>query len=289
MADPVEPVIPAQHEPAPVPVASPEPPVATAPVESAAPVEAPAAPVEPPTVAETPSLLESFTKPEEKPAEAKPAEPAKVETKPEEKLAEAKPAEPAKVEAKPEEKPAEPAAPPEKVEWKFELPETIKPDEPRMAQFTTLLDGLIAPKEGETRAEMGQRLLNLHNEAMVAYDQSVKRQQQDAFIGTRKAWENEVKSDPELGGAGHDTAMRAIARMRDLLVPEDKQAAFDMMLRVTGVGDHPEFLRVLHRAARYFDEPRAPTMIGKPTKTNGQRSGAAVLYDNPRSNMPSQG
>lgn len=239
---------------APEPVAAPEP----APAPVVEPAAAPAV-VEPAAPAAEPTLLQKHDA-EAAAKAAKPAEPAKPEAA---KPAEAKPAEPAKpVEAKPADAPkpegepapaAEPAAL-EPVEYKYELPETIKLDDATRTSFHTALDAFRTdPAAG------AQGLIDLHNKTMTDYAKSVADEQHKVWNDTRKGWQTEVMADEQLGGAGFQTTMGAIARMRDLLVPEGRRAAFDSFLQVTGAGDHPEFLRILHNAARLYDEaPMAP-------------------------------
>lgn len=244
-----------------------------------------------------PTLLETFGReepkpaekpPEAKPAEAKPADDKPAEPKPDgEKPAEAKPAEEPKpgekpVEAKPEDaKPPEPAPLPP-VDYKYELPETIKLDDATRGEFHGALDGFRAdPAAG------AQKLIDLHNRTMTDYATDLVRQQHQAFADTRKDWNKQVMADPEIGGSGHQTAMGAIARMRDLFVADKDIPAFDSFLRITGAGDHPEFLKMLHNAARYFDEPPLPPADARPTKSNGadpKARGGRLLYDHPRSN-----
>lgn len=256
---------------------APSPPVATAPAADLF-GDAPAAIVAPvevkpePHPVEVPSLLETVGKKEEPKVEAKPAD----AVKPVDAALEAKPVEA----AAPEVKPVEPPTAPEKVEWKFELPPTLKADDARMGRFTGILDNILTPKEGETRVQAGQRLLDLHNEAMTAYAEQTLANQIKAFNDTRAEWRKQVMADPKLGGSGHDTAMGAVARMRDLTISDAKPGTpqyetdakeFNDFLRVTGAGDHPAYLRQLHRFARFLDEPPAPAAIGKPTPTNGIR------------------
>ena len=272
---------------------------AAAPAPSPEPAAAAAAPVE--LTSEKPSLLD-FGKAEEKPAEPKvePKAEPKVEAKPAEKPAEKpveKAAEPAKeapkVEApKPAEaaKPAEPAKvepPAEPIVYNFELPEVMKGTpltDPVMKTFTESLNEFRAPPE------LGQKLLNLHAQAMQGLADQKLADQHRAFNQTRDGWRKEVLSDEQIGGSGHQTAMKAIARMRDMLVPEADRAGFEQFLRITGAGDHPQFLKLLHRAAKYFDEPGLPPENpGVPAdigKQNGAR--ASALYDHPRSNRNRQ-
>lgn len=266
---------PVAASPAAAPAAAPE--AAAAAVEPAAPAAEPAAPAaaaEP--AAPEPTLLQKF---DAEQAAKKPAEPAKV--------AEAKPATDA---PKPEgEKPAEAAKPegeqpapeqpaaPEPIAYEYALPETLQMDDALKGKFHGALDAFRGdPAKGV------QGLIDLHNETMQTYADHLAREQHRVFGETRKAWQTEVMADEELGGAGYQTTMGAIARMRDLLVPESRREAFDNMLMVTGVGDHPEFLRLLHSAARIYDEApmpppgaRPPADIGKP-----QGRGLRGLYRN---------
>lgn len=276
---------------APVAVAAPE-----LPLETPAVADVPAAGVASPDVLEVkpvaevkaelttdkPSLLDSFEKKEEPKAEGdKPAaEPDKPKAEGDKPAAEdVKPAaEPGKDPAK-DAAPAEPAKL-EAIAYEYALPETIKLDDAVRGELHTALDAFRAdPAKG------AQGLLDLHNKMLVQHDADIVARQHQAFNETRSGWAKEVLGDEEIGGAGHQTAMRAIARMRDLFVPEKERAAFDQFLRVTGAGDHPQFLKLLHHAARYIDEPSMPPAGAKPTPNNGKPPGRRrdAIYDHPSS------
>lgn len=287
---PLEPTTAAPAAEVSVPAASP-PAVMPKPAEGAATPASPAAPevIEPKIELTTdkPTLLEKHIEAE---AEKTAADAAKAEpdaAKPEEI---AKPVEPEAA------KPAEAAPPTEPVKFEFKLPEALKTtpaDNQILQKFTTILG---APKSPQ---ETGQALLDLHAEAMEQYSGQVAKdtlaEQHRVFNRMRDNWSKDVLADPEIGGAGHRTAMSAIARARDMLVSSARPGtpkyqsdikAFDDFLRITGAGDHPVFLKVLHNAARYFDEPALPPENAQPPKDNGKAPGksARVLYDNPRSN-----
>ncbi len=284
MADPndtpVEPVIPtsAPAEAAPV-QAAPEQaaavvePAAAAVVapEVVAPVaEAPAAPEAP---AAEPTLLEKFDT-DAKAKEAKPAEGDKPKAEPVKSEAEG---DKSKTEGV-KDAAAEPAKP-DPVEYKYTLPETLKMDDALKGSLHEALDGFRAnPAEGV------QKLVDLHNQQMLAYDQQLRQDQIRVFNETRKDWRTKVMADEEIGGSGYQTAMGAIARMRDLAVPESERSDFESFLRVTGAGDHPAFLKMMHRFAQFFDEPGLPPPNPQPTKNGGAPPNRrATLYDNPRS------
>lgn len=245
----------------------------------------------PELTADKPTLLETLDK--EKPEEEKKEDPKEAEkpaeAKPEEKKddpkSEAKPGEP--------EKAAEPVKTEAPVEYKFQLPEALRADEEKMGEFTGILNEVKAP------AEVGQKLIDLHSKAMTAYAEHVSKEQHRAFNETRDSWRKEILADPVLGGAGYETAMGAVARMRDMLVPKEimesrkwpdgtaRLSKLEEFLRVTGAGDHPVFHHILHTAAKYFDEPSMPPSNINPPPNNGRdprARGKGVLYDHPRSN-----
>lgn len=201
------------------------------------------------------------------------------------KAEEPKPAEPEKkpeVAAKPEEaKPVVEAPKVEAVDYfkDVKLPEAVALKDEQRGEFAGALDAVL---KGDTAIGV-QKLFDLHNQAATQIVEDIRKQQYEVFNDTRKKWAEQVAADPEMGGSGFETTKRAVARMRDLLVPEGDRKEFDEFLRVTGAGDHPAFFRLLHRATRFFDEPRMPPPNPKPPPNIGKRPGgrnAADLYPN---------
>jgi hypothetical protein len=273
---------------------------------------APAPNTEQPKPAEperTPTLLEKFdaekaaeAKPADKPAEAakaadaaRPAEPAKDAAKPAEapKPAEGKPAETKSAEAA---KPAEPAKP-EPVEYKYTLPETLKVDDARKTELHAAFDEFRTnPAEGS------QKLIDLHNKAMTEYAEQVRRDQFTTFNKLKADKEVVWMGDPEIGGSGYRTAMKAIARTRDDFVSsaepgtpkyESDWKEFKEFLAFTGAGSWPAFGRLLHNLSGYVTERTAeqnPVDI-KPPKDIGRAPGSfkETMYDNPRSHSNGRG
>ena len=212
-----------------------------------------------------PSLLETF--------DAEQAEKAKGEAKPGETATIEKPAEAAKPE---DEKPAA-AAPalPEPIVYEYTLPEGFKVDEAQKLQLNAALDSFrVDPKAGV------QSLMNLHAKTMQDFASATLQRQYDVFNQTRKDWQKQIMADPQLGGSGYETAMKAVARMRDRFIPEADRKAFNDFLKITGAGDHPMFVRLLHNVARAFDEPKPPAANPKPPPNNGKppRRGLRDIY-----------
>ena len=188
-----------------------------------------------------------------------------------------KPAEP---EAKPAaEAPAEAVveAPTDPAAWvyDFKLPEGVEPAAEQISAYTDVL------REHRIPPETGQKLLDLHTATIQRMAENTLADQHKAFADVRRQWREEVKGDPEIGGSGYETALRAIARARDAVVSESDRPAFDRFLRDTGAGDHPAFLRAMYRVANLLDEPPAPHPMPRPSPTANptQRRGMAALFD----------
>lgn len=253
----------------PAPVVSPDP----APVAAEPKVEAPAQPEIKRADAE-PTMLEAagqVPNPDAPATDAKPADAPKPEEKP------ADPAKP--VEPTAEAKPPEPAkAEPVKYEA-FKLPEGARPDDPAFVEATGILSELGVPQE------RAQALVDKHIGAMNAYATQLQQRQHDVFAETRAEWRKQIMADPVLGGAGHQTAMARVARMRDLFVPAADRKAFDDFCRLTGAGDHPVFHKLMYSVGARFDEPAPAPQPNNPAPDRGgnAKRGAAGRYNHPSS------
>lgn len=183
-------------------------------------------------------------------------------------------------EVKPEESPPTPEVPAVALTVEdFTLPEGVTADREKLGAFATKATELGLSKD------VAQSMLDMHTGALKGFVEAQSAEQHRVFGEMRSQWRNDVMADEQIGGAGHQTAMAAIARTRDLLVPKEDRAAFNEFLMVTGAGDHPALLKMLHNAARYFDEgqpvaaPKPPADIGKKPGRQGLRS----LYNTPGS------
>lgn len=239
-------------------------PTGAPPVEAAAPAPAPAAE---PVAAEPAAPVEAAPAPE---APAEPAKPKSllesVDELPKEGLAETKPAEPA-------------APPPLTVYEAFTLPEGVQADEGQLNAYRE-----IAGKHGLDQAT-AQNLLNMHTSTLKQYGEQLVSEQHRVFGETKAAWAEQARTDPDYGMGSFETSLRAAARARDLLVPEERREAFNTMLANTGVGDHPEFLRLLVNMARHTDEPAAPNPATRPAPGGGapKRDFISSMYTHPSS------
>lgn len=242
------------------------------------------------------TLLDKFDDKAKATSEAKPdatPEAPKVEAKPEDAKPEEKPAD-----APADEKPAEPVEEPKALDpiaWfdgenAVKIPDTIKLDDATKGELTGALETLRAdPHKG------AQALIDLHAKSINQLAEHMQSEQWRVFRDTNQDWITQVMADPILGGAGHDTAMAKVAIARDHLASSAKPGTpqyeadmteFKNFLRITGAGNHPAFLRMMHNASRYVREAEPPPPGGKPPKDAGKNPGAKGLrqiYDHPTS------
>lgn len=259
-------------------------PAATAQLAASAPAE-PAAPQAVPEAGAQPQP--EAAKPEAKTEVAPGDEPTFLETAEAEgakKPVDEKPGDKKPGEEGAEKKPGDAEAEAPKVHFEpYTLPEGFKADQEKMVEFNT-----IVANDKLTPQERGQKLVDLYVSETAKMADHMLAEQVRVFGDTRKQWRREIAQDPEMGGAGLKTTENAVARMRDLFVPNKDMAAFKTMLKVTGAGDHPAFIRMMRNVARRLDEPspvtpnfKPPPDIGlKPKSAAGRRAG---LYDHPSS------
>lgn len=120
-------------------------------------------------------------------------------------------------------------------DFEFQVPEGVELNQEDLGQFKTIAKELNLPKD----------------KAQAALDIVVKREQAraDAFRKQVDDWGAEVKKDPELGKAENLAAMRGVI---------DKFGGDDMksLLDTTGMGNHPTFVRFMHKVTQAFGEDK---------------------------------
>lgn len=149
--------------------------------------------------------------------------------------------------------------PPEKYE--FTLPEGMALDEAALGKFEPVLRDV-----GLTN-EQANKLAGVFAEIRAADLQA----SQTAFVEQVNGWLGEVKADPDLGGAKFDSTVKAAgAAMAAFGTP-----ALREVLNNTGLGNHPELVRLMSRvgAALQEDKTAGPAGAG-----GGERSLAERLY-----------
>lgn len=152
--------------------------------------------------------------------------------------------------------------PPEKYE--FTLPEGMALDEAALGKFEPVL------RDAGLTNEQANKLAGVFAEIRAADLQA----SQTAFVEQVNGWLGEVKADPDLGGAKFDSTVKAAgAAMAAFGTP-----ALREVLNNTGLGNHPELVRLMSRvgAALQEDKTAGPAGAG-----GGERSIAERLYGKP--------
>lgn len=139
------------------------------------------------------------------------------------------------------------------------LPEgmTVSPE-----QFDEL-SGALALEDPKARA---QGLLDLY--AKVAKEDSERGSQ--AWADTQKQWQEELRADPDYGGAKTEASLGAISKLIDEYGDAEVRQVFDL----TGAGNHKAVFRMLSKIAATLSEGK-PTPAGQPADT---RSAAEKMY-----------
>jgi hypothetical protein len=224
------------------------------------------------TVAETPQAVEST-----------PIETPKTEAAPEalsNLMADAKPQDAEKKEEdnalkdakEPEEKKEESAekelAKPEPVEYKdLKIPEGIDSEDLGLSKFVEIASQKGIPQEAAETiiAELAPQIAD----ALKAPYQEWHKLQTE--------WQSQVKDDPEIGGANYNSTMTNIAKLRDN--PAYCSPAFVEALKITGVGNHPEFIRTFNKIALALNEQPRLTPGAVPGSKE-KKNPAETLYPN---------
>lgn len=146
----------------------------------------------------------------------------------------------------------------------FTLPEGMQTNDDVMAAFKeTALNAGLTQEQAQTMIEMGalqqQKILEAHFNA-------VEQQKAD--------WEAEARADKEYGGAKFEESLAYAAKARDAFVTPALREQLDK----TGLGNHPDLIRVFVRAGKLISEDSLVPGDSKPTPQ--AKSAAATLYPN---------
>jgi len=149
--------------------------------------------------------------------------------------------------AKPGETTEEPAGAPADYAA-FELPDGFAADGPVMDEFKAAAKELKLPQgEAQKLASLGAKLV-----------QQTLDQQREAWTAQTAAWVETVKTDPEIGGAQMPERVAVAVKALDRFgTPELKEA-----LNTTGMGNHPEVIRFMHRVGLAIGEDTLVTGAG---------------------------
>jgi hypothetical protein len=150
---------------------------------------------------------------------------------------------------------------------KLSFPEELgKPDEGMLNKFAEVAKSLNLTQEG------AQQLADLHVEVAKAASEENRK----AWSRTIDSWENEIKTDREIGGDKWDGVKANIAKIFN--DPRFQTPGFIEALDLTGFGSNPAAARFFAKIASVLTEGNA--VQGSPPGQQRPQSAAAALYPN---------
>jgi hypothetical protein len=144
----------------------------------------------------------------------------------------------------------------------------VQLDSSSLDTFKEVLGGELAPQE------KGQRLLDLYLADRQQQARESTENQYKVWNDTQTQWQEKVRLDPELGGNRFNTTVQTCkgAVNRYAGTPEQiAQAKAD--LTMTGAGNCPSIIRLIHNMARALQEssPVTQTAAPKPPQSRAQK------------------
>ncbi len=147
----------------------------------------------------------------------------------------------------------------------FTAAEGVELDAELTEEFKTLAKDLNLPQD------KAQQVVDLGNKLAL----KLAERQQALVVEARTSWANEAKADQEFGGEKLAENLSVAKKAMDAFGTPELKA----LLNESGLGNHPEVIRVFYRAGKAISEDRVLTGGGGNTKSDKTRG----FY--PNSNM----
>lgn len=156
----------------------------------------------------------------------------------------------------------------------FALPEGVKVDDTRMQEFTSMLGNFetISKADHAEAQKFGQALVEYHVSHLQDTVQQLTKAYEDSWRKQTEDWRKQFEADPEIGGNRQDTTIAAANKfIRTHGGTEDQQKAFRSLMQKTGLGNHPDVIRILANAGMSKDHNEGtplPAQAPAPAKMN---------------------
>jgi len=124
--------------------------------------------------------------------------------------------------------------------------------------------------------EQANKLVPLGHQMMLKGMEAAETQMLEAVANSSKAWLDEFKADPEIGGNKADETLTLAAKALDSL-GYPAGSPFRELLNISGLGNHPEMIRVFRKVGEAVSED---TSFASPDAAGEKKvAGWADLYD----------
>lgn len=154
----------------------------------------------------------------------------------------------------------------------FKAPEGFELDAEALKEATPLFKELNLPQD------QAQKLIDFYAKTSREAAEAPMKLWQD----TQKAWVDEVKADPEIGGK-LDAVRTTVSKAIDSLGPE-LATMFRQAMDMTGAGNNPAFVKAFYKFASQLTEGGSVRGNGPATTGQGNQgrppSAASALYPN---------
>lgn len=164
---------------------------------------------------------------------------------------------------------ADPAAPVVPETYAFETPEGFELDEEVMGEFTGLA------KELGLTQEKASALVGLQTKLMQKIDAARAEQLDAALVEQSQRWADEVRNDPTFGGQNFDATVATAAKAMQAFGSPELRA----MLNDSGLGNHPEVVKLFHRIGTGLTEDKL-VLPGGQVDSSAEKDPAKVLWPN---------
>jgi hypothetical protein len=101
--------------------------------------------------------------------------------------------------------------------------------------------------------EQAQKLTDAYTQILPKVVERMQAQQSTMIADQRKAWADEAKADPEIGGKNWDASIASSAKALDRL-GAPAGSPFRQLLNDSGLGNHPEMIRMFAKIGNVVGE-----------------------------------
>jgi hypothetical protein len=151
--------------------------------------------------------------------------------------------------------------------YDFKVPEGFEIDSEVLEQFTG-----IAKQLGLTQ-EQAQGVVDLQTKLIEKGEATRQEALQNALDEQASRWADEIKNDPELGGAKFEETTRVALRAVQAFATDDLR----LLLNESGIGNHPEMVRLFHAIGLAISEDKV-VLPGNAVPPPEQRRAADILF-----------
>lgn len=149
----------------------------------------------------------------------------------------------------------------------YKLPDGVQVDEALLGEFNT-----VAKELGLTQAQ-AQKLVDLQAKTAAAGETGREEFLAQALKTQSDTWVNEIKNDPELGGAKFDATVSTAVKAISTFFGDD----FRQLLNDSGIGNNPALIRGMYKIGLAISEDKL-VIPGSDASATEEVSAAKAMF-----------